>query len=187
MDNRPSLDDNAFSQLYKAYFTTIAQFVAGYVKDEEAAKDIAQDVFLILLNNRQKIDTSYPVKAYLVTLARNRALDYLKHRQVQEINQREIAEWTKNTPEDWKTIEERENRLREKMQQLTEKQRTAITKCVVDGKTYQEAAEEMGISVNSLKTHLARGLAFLRAEMTTEEDDGSRSEVLALLVLLRKQ
>ena len=187
MDNRPSLDDNAFSQLYKAYFTTIAQFVAGYVKDEEAAKDIAQDVFLILLNNRQKIDTSYPVKAYLVTLARNRALDYLKHRQVQEINQREIAEWTKNTPEDWKTIEERENRLREKMQQLTEKQRTAITKCVVDGKTYQEAAAEMGISVNSLKTHLARGLAFLRSELTDGQEDDAQLDVIALLLLLQKK
>ena len=187
MDKKAPLDENAFNRLYTTYFQVVTQFVAGYVNDKETAKDIAQDVFLILWDNREKIDTSYPAKAYLLTLARNRALDYLKHQRVEESNEQELAEWLDNAPEDWRAIEEREERLRQKMQELSEKQRTAIVKCVVDGKTYQEAAAEMGISVNSLKTHLARGLAFLRSELTDGQEDDAQLDVIALLLLLQKK
>ena len=186
MDKRPSLDESAFNSLYTTYFQVVMQFVAGYVNDKEVARDIAQDVFLVLWGSREKIDASYPVKAYLLTLARNRALDYLKHQRVEEANEQEIAEWMANAPEDWRAIEEREERLRQKMEELSEKQRTAIMKCVVDGKSYQQAAGEMGISVNSLKTHLARGLAFLRSELTNEQEDGAQWDVVALLLLLRE-
>ena len=186
MDKKPALDEGAFSRLYTTYFGNVVQFVAGYVNDGEAAKDIAQDVFVILWDNRERIDASYPVKAYLLTLARNRALNHLKHKRVQEDNEQEIAAWMEHVAEDWRTIESREERLRVKMGELSEKQREAIVKCVVEGKRYQAAADEMGISVNSLKTHLARGLSFLRAELTNAEDDDAQRDMMALLVFAWK-
>ena len=186
METRGTLDERAFSRLYTTYFQGVVQFARGYVNDEEAAKDVAQDVFVTLWENRERVDAETPMKAYLFTLARNRALDYLKHQRVKEMNEREIREWMEHTPEDWRTIEEREERLREKMKALPGKQREAIEKCMMEGKTYQGAAEEMDISVNSLKTHLARGLAFLRAEMAGEDEGEEKWDVVALLVLLRK-
>ena len=142
--------------------------------------------YLVEWDNRERIDASYPVKAYLLTLARNRALNHLKHKRVQEDNEQEIAAWMEHVAEDWRTIESQEERLRVKMGELSEKQREAIVKCVVEGKRYQAAADEMGISVNSLKTHLARGLSFLRAELTNAEDDDAQRDMMALLVFAWK-
>lgn len=50
-------------------------FVCSYVNDEEVAKDIVHDVFLVVLKN-QKLDT-YSLKSYLFTLSKNYALNYL--------------------------------------------------------------------------------------------------------------
>lgn len=65
-------------------------------------------------------------------------------------------------------------RLREKMKELPEKQREVLTLCFMQGKSYQEVADGLGVSVNTVKTHIKRGLKFLRDEL---QDD-------ALLLLL---
>ena len=44
-------------------------------------------------------------------------------------------------------------------------QHDVLIKCVVEGKKYKEVAEELGISLNTVKTHLARALRFLRNEL----------------------
>ena len=41
-------------------------------------------------------------------------------------------------------------------------------KCLVEGKMYKQVAEELDVSVNTIKTHIKRALAFLREQM---EDD----------------
>ena len=55
-----------------------------------------------------------------------------------------------------------------------EKQREVLTLCFMQGKSYQEVADGLGVSVNTVKTHIKRGLKFLRDEL---QDD-------ALLLLL---
>ncbi len=51
-------------------------------------------------------------------------------------------------------------------------------KCFVEGQTYKDVAEEMGISVNSVKTHISRGLKFLRNELKEE---------MVMLFLLKRE
>ena len=59
-------------------------------------------------------------------------------------------------------------RLDEKLLELPEQQRKVLMRCVVDGKKYKEVAEELGITLNTVKTHLTRALAFLRGELSEE-------------------
>ena len=170
-------NDSTFEDLFKSYLQDLMRFVCSYVNDEEVAKDIVHDVFFALLRNKKRLDVSYSMKSYLFTLARNYALNYLKHLRVVAMNEREVSDLLENAGEELGVYEERLNRLNEKLAELPEKQREVLMKCFVEGRKYKDVADEMEISVNSLKTHISRGLKFLRNEL--------REDVVLLMFTLK--
>ena len=172
------LNSDSFESLFKSHFGDLVGLVCSYVNDEEVAKDIVHDVFLVVLKNQKKLDTSYSLKSYLFTLSKNYALNYLKHLRVVAMNEREVVEALQNADEELDDYEQRMARLNEKLDELPEKQREVLMKCFVEGQTYKDVAEEMGISVNSVKTHISRGLKFLRNELKEE---------MVMLFLLKRE
>jgi RNA polymerase sigma-70 factor (ECF subfamily) len=165
MKNGKYLDQEGFDDVFKRYFNDLTRFTRGYVRDREAAKDIVHDAFLSLWNNRARLDASIPLKAYLITLTRNLSFNYLKPRRVLDVRQGEIIASWEEANEELEQHERRLVRLEEKLKELPGKQREIIVKCFLDGMTYKQVAEEMSISVNTVKTHLSRGLNFLRGEL----------------------
>lgn len=155
-------NDKYFERLFETQFERLMAFVCSYVGDEEAAKDIVQDAFLTLWNNRRKLDKSLSVKSYLFAIAQNYALNYLRHRKVVADNEEPLSHYL--LQED-KPVENREKLLAaldEKLKELPPQQRAILEKCVIQNKKYKEVADELGISVNTVKTHLARALKYLR-------------------------
>ena len=156
------LDNKTFEDLFELHFTKLMGFVFNYVRDEEVAKDIVHDAFLTLWSNRKRLNPVYPVKSYLFTLAQNCALNYLR---VVTGNEQAVTELLEAANEELDDYEKRLVRLEEKLAQLPEKQREVLVKCVVEGKKYKEVAEELDITVNTVKTHITRALKFLRDEL----------------------
>lgn len=159
------LDNKTFEDLFELHFTKLMGFVFNYVRDEEVAKDIVHDAFLTLWSNRKRLNPVYPVKSYLFTLAQNCALNYLRHLRVVTGNEQTVTELLEAANEELDDYEKRLVRLEEKLAQLPEKQREVLVKCVVEGKKYKEVAEELDITVNTVKTHITRALKFLRDEL----------------------
>mgnify|MGYP002612000983 FL=1 len=159
------LDNKTFEDLFELHFTKLMGFVFNYVRDEEVAKDIVHDAFLTLWSNRKRLNPVYPVKSYLFTLAQNCALNYLRHLRVVTGNEQAVTELLEAANEELDDYEKRLVRLEEKLAQLPEKQREVLVKCVVEGKKYKEVAEELDITVNTVKTHITRALKFLRDEL----------------------
>ena len=159
------LDNKTFEDLFELHFTRLMGFVFNYVRDEEVAKDIVHDAFLTLWSNRKRLNPVYPVKSYLFTLAQNCALNYLRHLRVVTGNEQAVTELLEAANEELDDYEKRLVRLEEKLAQLPEKQREVLVKCVVEGKKYKEVAEELDITVNTVKTHITRALKFLRDEL----------------------
>lgn len=165
---RSVFDSKMFEKLFHLHFVDLMGFVNSYVKDEEVAKDIVHDVFLVLWNNRKRLDFSYSMKSYLFTLSRNYALNYLKHLRVVASNEREMTAFIESTNDELEQREKRLFRLHEKLLLLPQKQQEILKKCFIEGKGYKDVAEEFGISLNTVKTHLSRALKFLREEMHDE-------------------
>ncbi len=172
------LNNDSFESLFKSHFGDLVGFVCSYVNDEEVAKDIVHDVFFVILKNKKKLDTSYPLKSYLFTLSKNYALNYLKHLRVVAMNEREVIDVLQNADEELDNYEQRVARLNKKLGELPDKQREVLIKCFVEGQKYKEVADGMGISVNSVKTHISRGLKFLRDEL---------KEDMVMLFLLKRE
>lgn len=171
------ISEKSYEELFNLWFEDLMRFVCSYVRDEEIAKDTVHDVFYTIWRNREKLDISKSMKSYLFTLARNYALNYLRHRKVTLANEQWLASNMKNIQEELDDYELRMARLDRKLKELSQKQHELLELCFVKGITYKEAADELHITVNTVKTHIQRALRFLRAEL---------NEDLILIFLLPK-
>ncbi|KIO46057.1 RNA polymerase sigma-70 factor [Sanguibacteroides justesenii] len=158
-------DGQTFEKLFSKHFSNLTGFAYNYVRDEEIAKDIVHDAFLLLWNKRKCLNPVYPVKSYLFALAQHKALNYLRHLSVVKTSEYELETLFDSAAGELDEHEKRLVRLEEQLCLLSEMQHDVLIKCVVEGKKYKEVAEELGISLNTVKTHLARALRFLRNEL----------------------
>ena len=68
----------AFKQLYQNYYSRVVAFIAGIIKKQETAQDLAQDVFVNIWLNRKTLDVSRNLQNYLFVASRHAAINYLK-------------------------------------------------------------------------------------------------------------
>lgn len=71
-------DNESFNKIILIYQNTLVNFILGYVHNIEVAQDLAQDTFVYVLINKKEYDFKYSLKTYLYTIAKCRAINYLK-------------------------------------------------------------------------------------------------------------
>jgi RNA polymerase sigma-70 factor, ECF subfamily len=92
--------EKIFRLIMEEWYSHLFNFAIGYLNDEENTKEILQDVFLKLWDNRQKLTLDTNLKAYLFTLTRNRCIDMIRREklllQFQSDKQNEYMKLTEN-------------------------------------------------------------------------------------------
>lgn len=76
-------DLTAYTLVFNDYFPRLYQFALTYVLDEAEAKNIVQDIFIKLWENRSNLRENTSVLSFLLTITKNKCLDYLKHQQIE--------------------------------------------------------------------------------------------------------
>src|ERR1039457_5815252 len=72
------LDKQTFELIFRTDFKGLCFHAMKYVKDFETSEEIVQEAFLSLWEKKDNIDTSQPVKAYLITTIRHKCLNWLR-------------------------------------------------------------------------------------------------------------
>ena len=82
------LDGNmeAFEKLTTKYKTNLTYFIYKYVKNEEIAEDIYQDIIIYLLSKKEIYNFKYSFKTFLYIIAKSRALNYIREQNKYEYN-----------------------------------------------------------------------------------------------------
>lgn len=75
-------DHKAFKIVFTTYYNKTKTFIYGYIKSESDAEELAEELFVNLWINRKSIDTSKSFDAWLHTIARNAAINYLNHKYI---------------------------------------------------------------------------------------------------------
>ena len=73
-------DEKAFEQLVIKYKNNMVYFISKYVKNVENSEDIFQDVIVYILEHKNDYNNKYSVKTYLYTIAKSKAIDYIRHK-----------------------------------------------------------------------------------------------------------
>lgn len=156
-------DEIAFTQLYNHYKAPATKFCVSLIKEEEEAENMVHDVFIKIWEKRGQINPDLNFNSYLFTCLRNLAFDYFKkveknHALKQEYFDRMGEAYHGETD----TEEAKIILLRAGIEALSEKRKQILKLNVEEGKSYQEIAELMRISKNTVKNQLVKAKQFLR-------------------------
>ena len=154
-----------FELLFETHFEDLMAFVYGYVRNQEIARDIVHDAFMALWKRREVLDKRLSPKAYLYKLSRNMSLNYIRHQRVILTNEQSIITYEKDIRQEMDDYDKSYELLAKYVNELPDKQREVLKMCFVEGKMYKEIAADLGISVNTVKTHLKRAIQHLRSEL----------------------
>ncbi len=75
-------DNRAYGHLYSVYYTALKTVACYYVKDEEVAADLVQEVFVSLLEVSHRFETADEVKYFLYSALKNRCISYFRKQKV---------------------------------------------------------------------------------------------------------
>lgn len=136
------------------------RFALSYMKSEEEAKDIVQEVLIKLWETRLDLEEVKNIEAWCMTLTRNKSLDALKRAGRQRNEKLEIyhepAHSTNHSPLQVLTEKESVENVKRIADELPEKQKTAFTLREIQGYSYLEICEIMEISMSQVKVNIFR-------------------------------
>ena len=81
-----------FKLVFDQYFNSLVLFADRYLGEREESESLVQDAFLALWENRLEFPDELSVKAYLYSTVRNKALNVLKHRKIEQHYMNEILQ-----------------------------------------------------------------------------------------------
>lgn len=157
-------DEKALKEVVDKYYNQLCVYSVQYTDSLEVSEDIVQDFIIRLWEKKLHLTINNNLKSFLFNSVRNASVDYLrKHQPYRFVEIEEDAYITDFEPNETE-IEEQVRRLKQYLKELTPKEYKVLMEIVVHNKKYKEVAEELGLSVNSIKTHLSRALKFLRSK-----------------------
>jgi RNA polymerase sigma-70 factor (ECF subfamily) len=161
-------DVGAFEELYDRHARIVYALVLRILQQATTAEEVVQDVFLQVWRNAAQFDCSRgPFLPWLLTLARNRALDQLRlksERQRRREDQADDLPPVVARPDFEGSLDEkrRATRVRELMASLNPHQKRAIELAYFEGLSHSEIANVLKEPLGTVKSWIRNGLLRLK-------------------------
>jgi RNA polymerase sigma-70 factor (ECF subfamily) len=165
-------NEEVFKAFFRAEFSNILFFVNKYLNNIFNAQDIAQETFLALWNARKQINPELNIRTYTFTIAKNKALNFLRDAAKMRggtLEQQEkaitlIALDSVSLSEKIEALE-LEQLIRQVYDILPEKVKKSFILNRQFGLTYEEVAKKMDVSVKVVEYHIVSALQIFRKKL----------------------
>ncbi len=167
-------DELAFEKIFNSTYKHIVGFCYQFIRDEDKAQNLAQEAFLNLWLNREKIRNANGIKAFLYTFAKSGCLNDIRHRKIVKKYEDRHLQAKENELDseilesfDFNALEfsELETLIRQAIAELPEKCRQVFILSRLENKMNKEIAAELGISVKAVEANMSRALKTLRLKL----------------------
>lgn len=165
-------DEHAFREIYVLFSPKVYRFAFSFLKEKQQSEEIVQETFLSLWENRIKFDETKPLEPYLFTIAKRLVLDQLR-KQINTNSLRDkllvlISEQHNETEEqiifsDMLVFAEKA------IKELPAQQQVVYRLSRVEGLSYDEIAQRLNLSRNTVKNHLVVAVKKLRTAFNKQE------------------
>jgi RNA polymerase sigma-70 factor (ECF subfamily) len=161
-------DPQAMSDLYDRFSRVVFSVIVRIVRNSSVAEELTQEAFLRAWNRGGDFDaTRGKIGPWLLTIARNRAIDYLRSTAGQQqattyelVSSERVALFVNN--EERMLDQEQARRIRAGFSKLNENQRKVLELAYFEGLSQSEMAAKLGQPLGTVKTWVRTALATLR-------------------------
>lgn len=168
-------DEKAFESIFKSDYNRIVGFCSQFAEDLDKSRSFAQEAFLNLWINREKIESINGIRSFLYTYAKSCCLNDLRHKKVtgkyqDKLLQEAENQFNRETLEsfDSQSLEftELETLIKKLIDELPEKSKQVFIMSRYEGKMNKDIAQELGISVKSVEANITRALKSLKSNLS---------------------
>lgn len=154
-------DEDAFKKIYSACWSKVFSDAYSRLKNKEDAKNITQDVFITLWEQRGKQDIQN-IPAFLYRLCKHKTLNYILKKRPALLAEHELEMSTDISPAYQLQFKEAGAIFNTKLKHLPPKQRSIFKLRYEENRSTVEIAQELGLSVKTVRNHLGRAIVTLR-------------------------
>ena len=151
-----------FESLFRYNFRPLCLYALHYVGDVEMAEDIVQESFMTLWEKLEQGTSVVNMRAYLYMVVRNRCLDRLKKKGLETESLKPYDTYGIIDDDEAQERSQVEARLWTAIDTLPDKCREVFIMSKRDGLKYEEIAEELGLSVNTVRNQVSKALKVLK-------------------------
>ena len=162
-----------FCEIYMTFYPQLVRFATVFVVYEEDAENIVQDLFVSLWERNESFNSIENINAYMFKLAKNKCLDFLKHKMVKDkfvakaqlLYEQEIAIKTQSLEGfnvELASEEKVEKIVSKAIDTLPPKCKEIFILSRYEGLKYKEISERLNISVNTVETQMCIAFKKLR-------------------------
>lgn len=169
-------NNQAYKYIYDHHYVLLCKIAYEFLKDDFLAESIVDDIIFHLWEKRNTLEITTSLRSYLVQAVRNRCINYLNlEREKREVRFSVIDqqnEWINSVfPSDDYPLarlleNELEQEIRNAINRLPEECKVVFKKSRFEEKRYEQIAEELGISVNTIKYHIKNAISRLSADLS---------------------
>jgi RNA polymerase sigma-70 factor (ECF subfamily) len=154
-------NEKVFKTFFNKHYEELVIYANGYLFDKNASEDIVQEVYIYIWENACNITIEKSLKGYLYAMTKNKCLNFLKSLKITdnykflELNINLITEHVFDSAleEDKKIVY---HQILKIVDTLPEKMQLIVKLKFLENYKYAEIAEELNISINTVKTQLKR-------------------------------
>ena len=168
-------DKSTFDFLFRSYYSGLCSFANSYLKSNEAAEEVVQDVFVRLWEKHNRIRIQSSIRAYLYQSVFNACMTCLKETKVSgyrhvdiedsvvrnELMSMDLAdsEFTRIFSED------AERELESAISELPDQCREIFRLCRIENLSYKEISNMLDVSKSTVKTQMSRAMERIMKQM----------------------
>lgn len=161
-------NEPTFKYVYDSYYDIIFFKVNRLCCQTEISEEIVQEAFVQLYLNKDKLQDATGVYAYLYTVSKRMAISYFRKKVVREQFQTEQKyRWEEACTESQNRLDEKD--ICEAVDQIIEalplQQKVIYRMNKFDEKSYNEIADAMGLSKNTVRNHIATASKIVRIKL----------------------
>jgi RNA polymerase sigma-70 factor (family 1) len=158
----------AFDSLFEVYSPKLFGFSMKYLKNDQEAEELVQDVFVKVWEQRLSLKSEYSFKSYLFTIALNQIRKYFNKkaislRYLESIqNDQELAITENLLNEDYDSLLLQIEKI---VEQMPPRRREIFLKSKMEGKSAKEIAAELNITAGTVDNQVSEALRFIRVRL----------------------
>lgn len=161
-------DEKTWGDFYDRFYAALCVYVAKMLPVPDAVEDLVQDVFISVWEGKRTFDDIKELTNYLYRACYNNTLLYIRNNQIHDTILSSLAEEDNSQDEDMiyalTVKEEIIRQLYFHIEELPTEQRRIIL-LRIEGHTWEEIADRLGVSINTVKTQKSRSYKFLREKL----------------------